>query len=142
MGEVFGVHEATKAPRPAEALQRIADLYSVEQEPSGRPPDGRHSVRRCRFFPSSRFGFDGQIGHLPPSWRRPWPTPGSAATACPAMSRTAAYPSTAVLVSPSCAPRFGRRNWLFAGSAKHGERATIIYSVAEICRLNGIDPLP
>lgn len=39
-------------------------------------------------------------------------------------------------------PVLGRRNWLFAGSAKGGERAAIIYSVVETCRLNGIDPLP
>jgi len=34
----------------------------------------------------------------------------------------------------------GRKNWLFAGSEAGAERATIIYSLAASCKLNGIDP--
>jgi hypothetical protein len=34
----------------------------------------------------------------------------------------------------------GRKNWLFAGSKVGGERAAVIYSVIETCKLNGIEP--
>ncbi len=34
----------------------------------------------------------------------------------------------------------GRKNWLFAGSDKGGERTACILSLIETCRLNGIDP--
>ncbi|MBI5285435.1 MAG: IS66 family transposase [Chloroflexi bacterium] len=34
----------------------------------------------------------------------------------------------------------GRRNWLFAGSFKGGERAALIYSLIETCRQHEIDP--
>lgn len=34
----------------------------------------------------------------------------------------------------------GRKNWLFAGSDKGGERAAAIYSLIETAKLNGVDP--
>jgi hypothetical protein len=34
----------------------------------------------------------------------------------------------------------GRKNWLFAGSDSGGERAAVVYSLVETCKLNGIDP--
>jgi hypothetical protein len=34
----------------------------------------------------------------------------------------------------------GRRNYLFFGSDTGGERAAIIYSLVETCKLNNIDP--
>ena len=34
----------------------------------------------------------------------------------------------------------GRKNWLFAGSDKGGERAATIYSLIESAKLSGVDP--
>ena len=34
----------------------------------------------------------------------------------------------------------GRKNYLFAGSDKGGERAAILYSLVETCKLNGVEP--
>ena len=34
----------------------------------------------------------------------------------------------------------GRRNWLFAGSDRGGERAAAIYSLMATAKLNGVDP--
>ena len=34
----------------------------------------------------------------------------------------------------------GRKNWLFAGSTKGGERAAILYTIIETAKLNGHDP--
>jgi transposase len=34
----------------------------------------------------------------------------------------------------------GRKNWLFAGSDKGGERAAGILSLIETAKLNGLDP--
>jgi hypothetical protein len=33
------------------------------------------------------------------------------------------------------------KNWLFIGHPKAGQRSAIIYTMAENCRLHGIDPL-
>lgn len=35
----------------------------------------------------------------------------------------------------------GRKNWLFAGSPKGGQRAAVIYSLVSTCKLLGIEPL-
>lgn len=34
----------------------------------------------------------------------------------------------------------GRRNYRLAGSAGGGRRATLVYSLIETCKLNGVDP--
>jgi transposase len=34
----------------------------------------------------------------------------------------------------------GRRNWLFAGSRVGGERAAVICTVIETCKMNGVEP--
>lgn len=36
--------------------------------------------------------------------------------------------------------KIGLKNYLFAGSHEHGERAAIIYSLLQTCKLHGIDP--
>ena len=35
----------------------------------------------------------------------------------------------------------GRRNWLFAGSMRGGRAAAVVFSLAESCRIAGIDPI-
>jgi transposase len=35
----------------------------------------------------------------------------------------------------------GRRNWLFAGSMRGGRAAAVVFSLAESCRLAGVDPV-
>ena len=34
----------------------------------------------------------------------------------------------------------GKKNWLFIGEAKAGDRSAIIYTIIETCRRRGIDP--
>lgn len=34
----------------------------------------------------------------------------------------------------------GRRNWTFLGSDTRGERAAVIYTLIQTCKLNGINP--
>ncbi|EKV25860.1 Mobile element protein [Caenispirillum salinarum AK4] len=143
----FDVHEATKAPLAAEALRRIAELYTVEQDISGKPPDERRSVRQARAAPllaDFKAWLDEQIGRLPPRGelakamayaRKRW----DGLTRYVEDGRLSIDNNAAERAMRT--PVLGRRNWLFAGSDKGGERAAIIYSVVETCRLNGIDPL-
>lgn len=35
----------------------------------------------------------------------------------------------------------GRKNWLFIGEARAGERSAILYTIIECCRRRGLDPL-
>ena len=34
----------------------------------------------------------------------------------------------------------GRKAWLFAGSERGGERAALMYSLIQTCKLNNVDP--
>ncbi|MBJ9324954.1 transposase domain-containing protein [Citrobacter freundii] len=34
----------------------------------------------------------------------------------------------------------GRKNWMFFGSARCGEREAMLYSLLGTCKLNGVDP--
>ena len=47
----FDLHEAHKSPVAAEALQRIAVLYAIEDQIRGRLPEERLAVRRQRAKP-------------------------------------------------------------------------------------------
>src|SRR3546814_7939495 len=47
----FDVHASQGSAIAAEALQRIAALYAVEQEARGQPPDRRAAIRQARSAP-------------------------------------------------------------------------------------------
>ena len=47
----FDLHQATQSPLALEALQKIGELYGIEEEIRGRPPDVRHAVRLARAGP-------------------------------------------------------------------------------------------
>ena len=54
---------------------------------------------------------------------------------------TAASRSTTRPPSARCVPsRSGRKNYLFAGSDRGGERAATFYSLIGTAKLNGLDP--
>jgi len=47
----YDIHQANQSPIAAEALERIGELYAIESEIRGRPPDERCTVRRARAGP-------------------------------------------------------------------------------------------
>src|SRR3954452_22775130 len=44
--QFFGIHQATQSPIAGEVLRRIAELYRIEDEIRGQPPDARRAVRQ------------------------------------------------------------------------------------------------
>jgi transposase len=44
--QFFEVHQATQSPIAGEVLRRIAELYRIEDEIRGQPPDARQAVRQ------------------------------------------------------------------------------------------------
>ena len=129
-----------------EALERIAELYAVEAQITGKPPDLRRRVRQAEARPrlermhawftaslrrvSGRSDIAGAIRYALSRW--------------PALIRylddgTVAIDNNAVerAIRPLV---LGRKNWLFAGSDAGGERAAAIYSLIETAKLNGLDP--
>jgi len=142
----YDVHHSNGSPVAAEALRKIAELYAVEGRIRGRPPDERQRVRRSESGPrlaALETWLEDQLRRLP----------GKSALAGAiryALSRwralTLYVEDGTVEIDNNPAERamrnvvLGRKNYLFAGSDKGGERAATIYSLIETAKLNGLDP--
>ena len=134
------------APMAEEALRRIGELYAIETAIRGSPPDMRKAERQQKARPkldALKAWLERQQAQLPGK--------GPAAQAIRyALSRWTALSrfvdDGTVEIDNNAAERairpvaLGRKNWLFAGSDKGGERAGAILSLIETAKLNGLDP--
>jgi transposase len=142
----FDIQQAHASPLAGEAIERIAELYTIESEIRGRSPDERMQVREARSRPvlvafhqwmqntlskvSRKSDIAAAIGYALGRW--------------PALLR---YCDDGLLeIDNNAAERalravaLGRKNYLFAGSDSGGERAAAIYSLVGSAKLNGVDP--
>ena len=144
--KLFDIAESTGSPIATEALQKIAELYAIEKDIRGSPPETRAAVpQECAkpLFEELLKWFEAKLPALP----------GRSALAqairyaISRMKRMRAY-----LESGHCeldnnisersvkGIALGRKNYLFAGSDAGGERAAAIYSLIETDKLNGVNP--
>lgn len=142
----YDLHAANGSPAAQEALDRIGVLYAIEREIRGKPPDDRRDVRQRRAGPrldelhtwlqatysatSKKSALAGAIAYALSRW--------------PALTRY--RDDGGVEIDNNAAERalravaLGRKNYLFAGSDKGGERAAAIYTLIGTAKLNGLDP--
>ena len=142
----FDIHAAKGSPLAREALDRIAELYAIEDEIRGAPPDHRQSERQARAGPHLK-GLRAWLEATLPKLSR---KSDLAVATRYALSRWRAlerYVDDGRLeIDNNAAERalrgvaLGRKNWLFAGSDSGGERAAAIYSLIETAKLSGVDP--
>jgi transposase len=142
----FDLHQANQSPMAWEALQRIALLYSIEAEGEKMSIAARKQLRGERSLP-----------HL--KVFQPWliqtrlgTADGSAAAKAldytlkrwPALIRYAETGHLPIDNNPTenCIRPIavGRRNWLFTGSERAGQRAAAIQTLLGTAKLNGLDP--
>jgi transposase len=144
--KLFEVFEATKSPIAEEALRRIAALYAVEAEIDGKPAVQRLAARRARSKPlledlhewmltqRRRLSGKSTLGKAMQYALNRWD----------ALARYLEDGRSSI--DNNLAERqlrgiaLTRKNFLFLGSDTGGERAAIIYTVAETAKLNGLDP--
>jgi len=142
----FDLTAAGAAPVAEEALRRIGELYDIEADIRGSPPDERRKIRQQRAVPkvdTLRAWLERERARLP----------GKSATAQAiryALSRWTALAryldDGTIEIDNNAAERairpiaLGRKNWLFAGSDNGGDRAAGIASLIGTARLNGLDP--
>ena len=140
--KLYDVHVATGAPLAKEALDRIAELFAIEDEINGRSPDERLTVRQAEAIPriaDLKTFFEAAINQIS----------GKSTLARAiryALSRWTAlarYTTDGRLeISNNAAERairplaLGRKNYLFAGSDSGGMRAAAMYTIIEtaLCR--------
>lgn len=142
----YDIHVAHQSPTTTEALRRIGELYAVEEEVRGKPPELRRSIRQARAKPkledlhrwmekmlrslSAKSDTAGAIRYALSHWR--------------ALTR---YVDDGLLeVDNSAAERalravaIGRKNYLFFGADSGGQRAASFYTLIGTAKLNGLDP--
>jgi transposase len=143
--KLFDIYEATDSPIAQEALERIAALYQIEEQIRGKPPDERGAVRQARAGPllddlhqwfietartlSKKSELAGAIRYALSRW--------TALTRYRDDGRIEIDNTAAERALRSVA--LGRKNFLFMGSDRGGERAACMYTLigtAKLCGLN------
>jgi transposase len=142
----YELMEAHKSPVATEAVERIGALYGIENEIRGRSPDERCEVRQARSRPllnSMREWLEASLAKLSKK-------SDTSAAIRYALARWDALvrfcDDGRVEIDNNAAERalrtvaIGRKNYLFAGSDRGGERAATFYSLIGTAKLNGLDP--
>jgi len=140
------IFAATDSPTAAEAIRRIGELYAVEKQVRGSPPAIRLAARQTRARPvmedlrrwldltlqnlSAKSDMAGAIRYALTRWT----------------ALTRYLDDGTIEIDNNAAERalrvvaLGRKNYLFAGSNRGGERAAAIYSLLGTAKLNSINP--
>ncbi len=144
--KLFDIAQATGSPIAAEAVKRIADLYTVEAEVRGKPPDQRAAIRQAKAKPMFE-----ELTHWLQSQLQTISGKSDLAKAIRyALSRLPhleVYLTDGRLeIDNNAAERamrgvaLGRKNWLSAGSEGGGKAAAIALTLIETAKLNKVDP--
>ena len=142
----FDVHVANGSPIAKQALDRIAALYAIEAAIKGLPPDERRQRRQAESLPLAQ-SFKAWAQQTVPKLS----TKSELANAFrytlarwPALCRC--FDDGRLALDNNAAERavrgiaIGRKNYLFAGSDRGGERAAAMYSLIETAKLNDLNP--
>ena len=146
MGKFFELAELQKAPVAIEAVRRIDELFAIEREINGKPPDERLRVRAERSKP-----LVDDLERWLKDERKKLSSKNPLAKAMDySLKRWDAFTrfldDGRICMSNNAAERavrgiaVGRRNWTFCGSDAGGRRAAVMYSLIETCKLNDVDP--
>ena len=140
------LHIANKSMIAEEALEKIRDLYIIEQAASDLSDDKRLQMRQEKSKPIL-----DELHHWLMSRRQKVPKGSATAKAIDyslnrweALTRyceDGAVPIDNNRVENLIRPwALGRKNWLFAGSLRSGQRAAAIMSLIQTAKLNGHEP--
>ena len=143
----FDIYAALKSPIAKEAIERIGVLYQIETHIRGCSAEDRLAARQKYAVPHlealnawmietlSQLDSSSKLADAFNYSLKRW-------------KQLCRYTEDGRLeIDNGAAERsirgmgIGRRNYLFFGSDSGGERAAIIYSLVESCKLNSIDPL-
>src|SRR5262249_33092946 len=140
------LYQAHRSPIAKEVLERIAQLYGIEQGIRGRSPEERQEVRQTR----SRPLLEAMHAWLKTTLAKLSQKSDVAVATGYALERWSALlrycEDGRVEMDNNAAERalravaLGRKNYLFAGSDAGGERAAAMYSLLGSAKLNRIDP--
>ena len=142
----FDLHQANQSPMAWEALQRIGKLYEIEADGKGLTIEVHQQLRAEKSLPQLKAFHDWLI-----KTRIGIANGGASAKAMdytlkrwPALIR---YAETGYLPmdnnpTENCIRPIavGKKNWLFVGSERAGQRAAAIQTLLGTAKLNGLNP--
>jgi transposase len=142
----FDLHKANNSPVALEALQRIAKLYAIEDEAKTLSIEARQQLRAEKSLPELNTLHAWLI-----ETRARTANGGGSAKALdytikrwPALIRYADSGHLPIDNNPvenTIRPiAIGKKNWLFAGSERGGQRAAAIQTLLGTAKLNGLNP--
>ena len=143
----FELHAANKSVMASEALRRITAIYAVEREAKDFDATARHAHRAQYAKPQIESLFEWLS-----ALRSKMSGNSGAANASDYLLRRKAsylrdledgrYPIDNNPIENAIRPiALGRKNWLFAGSERAGQRAAAIMSLIATAKANDIEPL-
>lgn len=142
----FVLADVAKAPLALEAVRRIDAIFAIEREINGASAGRRRAVRQDRSRPlvadfdawmraeRAKLSRHNEVAKAIDYMLKRWP----------AFVRF--LDDGRICLTNNAAERalrgiaVGRKNWLFAGSDRGGERAAAIYTLIATAKLNDIDP--
>ena len=140
------IHRAQGSPIAEEAIGRIAQLYAVEKETRGSPPDRRAELRKAHAAPVFN-DLEQWLAMQLTTISGKSPLAAAIRYALARMERLRPYLENGILeLDDNAAERgmraiaLGRKNYLFVGSEAGGKAAAIAYTLIETAKLNGVDP--
>ena len=129
-----------------QAIQRIAQLYTVEKEAHGSSPERRVELRQTKAKPILD-DLESWLQRELPKLSGKTPLANAIRYALTRMKRLRGYLDHGFLeLDNNTAKRsmrgiaIGRKNYMFVGSERGGKSAAIIYTLMETAKLNNIDP--
>ena len=144
--KIHDLHVRRKTETTTEALRRIAQLYAIEEQIRGQPPEERRRIRQAQSRPvldsleiwlrqrlltlSTQSDTTKAINYILNQWQ--------ALNYYCEDGRAEIDNNIAENALRGCC--LGRKNFLFMGADSGGERAAVMYSLIGSAKLNGIDP--
>ena len=140
------IHRSQASPIADETIQRIAQLYAVEKEARGSPPDRRVEIRGAKAAPAF-YDLEAWLAQQLARVSGKSPLAAAIRYALTRMARMRPYLASGILeLDNNAAERgmraiaLGRKNYLFVGSEAGGKAAAIAYTLIETAKLNRVDP--
>lgn len=140
------VHKSQASAIAEEAIKRIAELYGIEKQVRGQPPDERVRIRQRKskpIFDDLEAWLHAQITRI--SGKAPLAE--AIRYALVRMKKLRPWLDHGFLeLDNNTAERslrpigLGRKNYLFMGSESGGKSAAIAYTLIETAKLNSVDP--
>ncbi|HEU4927457.1 MAG TPA: IS66 family transposase [Vicinamibacterales bacterium] len=144
--KLYELARLARMPIAIEAVRRIDELFAIERDINGLPPEQRMAVRRSRSKPLVE-----DLERWLRAERRKLSSKNPLAKAMDySLKRWSTFTrfldDGRICMTNNAAERavrgiaVGRRNWTFCGSDTGGERAAVIFTLIETAKLCGVDP--